>query len=361
MKTLEEFISSIPDTVEAMKGTPQNPVYHGEGDVWTHTQLVMDELHKLEEYKGLSFTEKNVLNFACLLHDVGKTVCTKLVDGELQSHGHARLGAGIARRLLWDAGFCGKLMDFRESVCALIRMHGKPPHPLSEQEIQRLSLLTPASQYNMKLLYILSKADWNGRVCATKEEGDIFIELFREYAKDMKCLGTPWTPDAYSRHAFLCWATYSPSYKLYNSTWGEVTIMSGLPASGKTTWVSRHRAKLPVVSLDEIRRRKGISPTDNQGVVVQCAVDEAKEHLRNHQPFVWDATCLNPDMRKKIVGLAMDYQAFANIVYIETDDEDRLERNRRREYSVPEDVMDKMKSKVEPPLYDEAHDVNWVC
>lgn len=39
---IEDFKKTIPDLIERMKNTPQNPQWHGEGDVWTHTQMVMD-------------------------------------------------------------------------------------------------------------------------------------------------------------------------------------------------------------------------------------------------------------------------------------------------------------------------------
>ena len=44
----------------------------------------------------------------------------------------------------------------------------------------------------------------------------------------------------------------------------DVTIMSGLPGSGKDTWLARNRPDLPVVSLDDIRGELGVEPTDNQ-------------------------------------------------------------------------------------------------
>ena len=33
----------------------------------------------------------------------------------------------------------------------------------------------------------------------------------------------------------------------------KVTLLSGLPGSGKDTWLARNRPQLPVVSLDDLR------------------------------------------------------------------------------------------------------------
>lgn len=72
-----------------------------------------------------------------------------------------------------------------------------------------------------------------------------------------------------------------------------VTILSGLPGSGKDSWLARHRPDLPVVSLDRIREETGTSPTDNQGAVLQAAFEMARRHLREKRDFFWNATCLS--------------------------------------------------------------------
>ena len=95
---------------------------------------------------------------------------------------------------------------------------------------------------------------------------------------------------------------------------------------------------------------------------MQVAFDKAKEYLRSHQTFIWDATCLNRDMRKKILGLGRDYHAFTKVVYLECDDIERNRRNMSREERkrVPDDIMEKMKERVVPPTFDEASDVTWI-
>ncbi len=370
MKTIEQFKSEIADTIEAMSRTMQNPKYHGEGDVWSHTQMAMDEMHGMDEYKVLSDNEKTVLDYACLLHDVGKIPCTRIEDGEIVSRGHSIKGEEMARRLLWRAGFNGSLgkMHFRESVCALVRMHGRPPHFWDKIEayedvkwIQQMALHTPASMFNLKLLWILSRADWNGRICNEKDDGLVAIDLFADKANECGCFDSrPYCQDDYNRYLFLnneCCSLEAPRMPW---TTCNVTIMSGLPASGKTTWIQRNKPDMSVVSLDEIRRRLEIKPTGNQGLVIQTGFEEAREHLRKHKPFVWDATCLNYDMRRKIVGICMDYSAMVDIVYLELNDEERMKRNRSREYAVPDDVMEKMVEKVAPPTFMEAHGVIWI-
>ena len=247
-------------------------------------------------------------------------------------------------------------------------MHGRPPHfwnKIDEYEdarwIQQMALHTPAPLFSLKLLWILSRADWNGRICSDKGDGLVAIDLFGDRAIDLECFDSrPWCKDDFNRYLFLNHKCYSLECPRVGWTTCDAIIMSGLPASGKTTWIRDNKPELPVVSLDEIRRRLRIKPTDNQGLVIQTGFEEAREHLRRHESFVWDATCLNHDMRRKIVGICMDYSAMVDIVYLELNDEERMKRNRNREYAVPDDVMEKMVEKVSPPTFDEAHGVIWI-
>lgn len=372
MLTLDQFIDRIPRTVELMKNTSQSPKYHGEGDVWTHTMMVLDYMRNMDEYKSLTDYEKNILDFACVLHDVGKTICTEIEDGEIVSKGHSVKGEGIARRLLWATGFNADGMFFREAICALVRHHSKPPRfwdDVNENErnailkLQRLASYSPAKDFTLKLLYILSNADWNGRICNEKDDGLLSLDMFREYALDNGCLnGSPDFHDACSRDAFLHGRTSIPIQQMYDATKSQVIVLSGLPASGKSTWIENNAGSLPVICLDAIRAEMKVKPWEDQSKVMQVAFDKAREYLRNHRTFIWDATCLNHDTRKKILGLGRDYSAFTNVVYLECDDIERNKRNRSREECkrVPDDIMDKMKEHVVPPTFDEAHDVAWI-
>ena len=52
------------------KTTPQDPRYHAEGDVWTHTTMVLDELVAMPDYRAASRADRELLFLAALLHDV---------------------------------------------------------------------------------------------------------------------------------------------------------------------------------------------------------------------------------------------------------------------------------------------------
>ena len=136
--------------------------------------------------------------------------------------------------------------------------------------------------------------------------------------------------------------------------------MCGLPGTGKDTWIQAHCPGFPVVSLDGLRLEMEVEPTENQGRVVQAARERAKALLRERRPFIWNATSLT-GLRAQQIGLFEDYHARVRVVYLETEWAENLRRNANRPDAVPEDVIDRMLARLEPPERFEAQAVEWVC
>lgn len=353
---------------EGLRQTPQSPVYHAEGDAYVHTLMVCDALMRLPEYQGLNERQRHILYVAALLHDIGKIHTTEFVDGDWHTPHHAPTGSNMARELLWrEYGLCGskELMEIREAICLLIRYHSYPPVAIERKNPQlRLhrmaanSLLVP--DFSIRLLCMLCKADMLGRKCDDQQEVLDRIALCEELAKEEGCYDDSYPfPSAYTRRAFLAGRDVWKDQELYDDCWGEVAMMSGLPGTGKDTWIKRHLSELPVISLDDIRRTNKISPTVAQGKVANIAREQAKEYLRRHQPFVWNATNITAQMRESLISLFETYHAHVRIVYLETDWQTLLERNGSREDVVPQSVIEEMMGKMTLPEACEAGKVEW--
>lgn len=364
--------SQIRRYISKMQETEQNPVWHGEGDVWAHTKMVCEELIRLPEFWQQERRKQQELFIAALLHDIGKIPCTQLEDGVWTSPNHTSVGARMAREFLWtEYGFCGtkELQVFREAVCNLIRYHSIPPHIMDQSDPGRRLLKIAAngelvSDFSIRLLCLLEEADMRGRVSDTVEESLDLIRLCVEMAEECGCLdGSCEFPDAFSEYAYLSGCNIQPGQPLYDDTWGEVILLSGLPGTGKDTWIREHYPEYPVVSLDDIRREMKVSPKDDQGAVAQEARERAREYLRKRIPFVWNATDLTPLIRGKQVSLFSDYHASVRIVYLETDWEVRRQRNEGRAEAeiVPEAVVRQMLGNLVLPERFEAHRVEWKC
>ncbi|MBK8426739.1 MAG: HD domain-containing protein [Lewinellaceae bacterium] len=246
------------DWVSAMQQCPQEPEYHAEGDVWTHTRMVIAALQALPEYQAQHPEDQNLLLHAALLHDVAKPACTVVENGKISSPRHAKIGEKIAREILWDFDF-----SFRENVCALVRLHGLPIWGWKNDPV-RSSILAGWRVRN-ELTYILAKADVLGRICDTQSELMYRLELYRELCLENDCFfqAREWH-NAHSRFRYF-WSDETYPTEIFDDTTHEIVMLCGIAGSGKDTAYQKHYAHLPVVSLDQIRQELKIKPDDKNG------------------------------------------------------------------------------------------------
>ena len=103
------LLSEILPEVAAMKGVEQPPEYHPEGDVWTHTLLLLEHLRNPTQ----------TLALGALLHDVGKPP-TFRVAGRIRFDGHVEKGVEMAAAILTRLRFSN---DEIRRVTALVANH----------------------------------------------------------------------------------------------------------------------------------------------------------------------------------------------------------------------------------------------
>lgn len=346
------------DWVRAMVGVPQDPIYHAEGDVVTHTRLVLEALIGLPAYNALSMDEQAILWAAALLHDVEKRSTTlREDDGHITAKGHARKGERTARLLLYDA--IPTPFATREAVAKLVRYHGLPIWAL-EKENPRQTLLQASLEVNTVWLAILARADVLGRICADQADLLYRIDLFEEFCREQDCFGKPYSfASTLTRFQYFRRDDLAPDYALFDETKTEVVLLSGLPGVGKDYHILANYRDWPVVSLDGLRRQLGIDPTDRKGTgqVVQAAKEQARVYLRRQQPFVWNATNITRNMRAQLIDLFVTYRARVTIVYVEVPNALRVGQNINRKHPVPEPAVSRMLEKWEIPSVWEAHEV----
>ncbi len=346
--------------IKDMEDVPQDPIYHGEGNVAIHTRMVLEELRKLPEFEALSDQDKAIMEAAALLHDVEKRSTTQTDEnGRILSPRHAKKGEYTARTILYQD--IPTPFPIREQVAKLVRYHGLPlwalykKHP--EKELFRASL-----EVDTRLLAMLSKADVLGRICDDQAELLYRIQLFEEFCKEWDCYGKPrhFETDL-AKFTFFDKQDAAPDYLPYDDYKCEVILMSGLPGSGKDTLIAKEFKDLPMISLDDLRTELGISPRDSkgQGKVAQAARERMKVHLRKGQSFVFNATSLTRDLRRRNISLFTEYKAKTRILHVEVPYKDLLKQNRNREDSVPVNVIDRMIQKREIPSPSEAWKVEY--
>lgn len=150
----------------ALDGIPQDPEWHPEGDVFTHTGLCCDALVRLPAWSEASVELRRVLMFAVLGHDFGKPATTHRASKHgaerWVSPGHAEAGGPLVARFLENLG---SPIEMRANVQALVENHHAhtnfPVDGPTATAVRRLARrLAPAT---IEHLLAVMEADHRGR------------------------------------------------------------------------------------------------------------------------------------------------------------------------------------------------------
>jgi len=136
---------------------------------------------------------------------------------------------------------------------------------------------------------------------------------------------------------------------------GVVILAIGLPGSGKTTWFKR-RGVTPL-SSDMLRSIlfDDITEQRYQGLVFSTLRSLLRARLIARMPWNYvDASNLAPHERRQWIKMAKGFGYEVHAVFFDVPLEVCLERNRKRERQVKEDVVQRMAAKLKPPAFEEG-------
>jgi predicted kinase len=136
---------------------------------------------------------------------------------------------------------------------------------------------------------------------------------------------------------------------------GFVVLAIGLPGSGKTTWFGR-RGITPLSSdllrnilFDDVEEQR------YQGLVFSTLRSLLRARLIARMPANYvDATNLSIHERRQWIKMAKSFGYEVQAVFFDVPLDVCLERNRKRDRSVSEDIMRKMAEKLKPPVFEEG-------
>ena len=172
----------------ALVGCPQEPEWHPEGDVWTHTLMVIDHaraaIDDLDRARGLTI----MLGAVC--HDFGKPPTTAFLDGRIRSPNHEPVGVPLALASL-DRLNVHSLdgFDARHHIVGLVAYHLAPgmwrkaATPVGDGAFRRL-----AQKVDLELLARLARADCRGRT------GDFDCSAMDWFVERARALGVEHRP-----------------------------------------------------------------------------------------------------------------------------------------------------------------------
>ena len=164
--------------LKALIGIGQNPVYHAEGDVWTHTMMVLDEAAKLRDRAQNSYW----FMLSALVHDFGKAVSTESVDGTIHAYQHEIEGLPLAEAFLHRITAENKLIAY---VLNMTELHMKPNTMARVSSVVKNTNKLFDCSVDPEGLIALALADDRGRILQTPAadtEDFLYerLEIFRD-------------------------------------------------------------------------------------------------------------------------------------------------------------------------------------
>jgi len=355
-----------------MKDVPQDPEWHAEGNVFIHTKMVAEALVSHPDFQLLTEQDKHIMFAVAMFHDIEKRSTTQeeelseMVDGKLvnkmriTARNHAKKGEKTVRKILYTE--IETPFEIREQICMLVRHHGAPLW-VRDKEDQAKSVVELSLKLNTRMVALFAKADILGRIADDDKEMLERIEWFEILCDINGCDGVEkeFVSQLGRRYYFQKedgWAGYEP-FDEKNFT---AYVMCALPGSGKDTYIENNLSHLPMVSLDDIRRKNKVKRGDSkkEGQAIQEAKESAKVNLRAKQDFVWNATNITKEMRGKVIRDFEDYGAKVEVIYVEVPFKELIKQNHNRKHKVPESAIKDMIGSLEIPDVTECYNVKYI-
>ena len=363
-------IEKIPEFA-VLKTCKQSPKWHSEGDAFKHTQCVINAA--IEDIQGsYSYVSETVkaLVLAALFHDIGKGVTTFEKDGKWHAYGHEIEGEKITRKLLWDEGWA-----FRESVCALVRLHMEPLNwfnmkgGILEKLAETQELISKVAYADgiahMHITDLIRLKMWD--IKGSKQEDE------KSKSKDLENL---------SKLYQLCSEIFNyktdglydfilhKKFKMEEKKPLTVVTLIGLPGAGKDTFLSKllqtdspftyvydgvlktvptyDPKKSVVLCRDDIRAELGfcsngekiVGTSKQEQEVTKLFNERLLDAAREGKVIVLNNINLKAKYREETLRYLYEYDVHSIYYYIEAD---CLDKNKeRREGQIPDEVFDNM-------------------
>lgn len=139
-------------------------------------------------------------------------------------------------------------------------------------------------------------------------------------------------------------------------TRAKIIVLVGLPGAGKSTYVKKRDG---VLSSDEIRRLLADNPEDQtiHSRVFGVLRGLLRQRIELRRPVTYiDATNLRRRDRKPYLKMAKLYDCAIEAIFFDVDVDLCQRRNRKRDRVVPEDVIERMATRLQPPSVGEGFD-----
>ena len=180
LRETEQLETWFPE-VKNLIGVEQNPAYHAEGDVFSHTMMVLDEAAKYRNDASDPFG----FMLTALCHDFGKAVCTEIIKGKICSYNHETKGLPLIEKFLKRLTNETKRIAY---VLNLTEFHMRPNALASFGSSEKATNKMFDSVSCAKDLLYFAKSDHFGRITSAESafHEDFLWERLRVYEELMK-------------------------------------------------------------------------------------------------------------------------------------------------------------------------------
>lgn len=311
-KTYPELILKMKNTNHELSLSEPSP-YHSEGDVWTHTLMVYNEVKR----------DTNIeLKLSALLHDIGKpdTIIKQTHKDYYSFTGHEFLGCFLAIPILkkFEEDFKVKInkdlilkvINYHQDLFKLGTLDGKQMI-FAPEEINYLN-----KKFNDLELYDilvkLSIADGNGRFCEDYTKLDAQADFYNNFIPE------------------------KPFYTIDDRP--ELIILAGPQGAGKTTIRESLMKGHTILSIDDImmeENKKNVPynmwfSEKRRAKAINILYDRLNKAISNRESIILDNVNIDELARRRQLRLVPDKYYFKRAINVISDIPTILKRNEDR-------------------------------
>jgi predicted kinase len=379
------FHTDCPDVVAGMKTCNHaldeyevNP-YHIEGSIWSHTMLVCKQAEN----------DPKVLKLAALFHDVGKVDAREVIPYNQPKPNFN--GNGHEESIIYDPKNEGKMK-------VMFRGHEGISFWKAIDHLNKLVLLGVISKEEM--IEVLELVSLHGTLSNRIKDGSEFkpekvVNMFtehRKYANFVKMAkndyngrffddkgGSKAVAQKELGHTLYGIEVWKSNHKLKSpksEKFPKLTVLIGLPASGKSTWLKENLVNEVVISKDNevLIMGKELGLDENYTDIYKAltkeqhdetynrAIEKFRKSVKERKDIVIDMTNMSKKSRKKWLSNLKDYRTEAKVflageslLYARN-----LIRAQEENKHIPGHVYTNMKKSFLIPTWDEFDEIEYI-